>query len=100
MVRYAYEVCPNKEYARVHLSVKVPRMPNWSSDKDSTPEGRKVKAAIEAIEGIEEASSHGQCVRFRRGGAFTFDELFPKVLAVLKAELQLGDSLEEVPAYA
>lgn len=100
MVRYALEIHENKQYASIHLSVKIPKLPSWLSDKDASQEGKRIKEIIEKINGVEEASSYEQCVRLKRGGAFTFDEIFPKVLEVLKKELSIVEELEEVPAYA
>lgn len=96
MVRYALEVCPNKEYMRIHLSVKPPEIP-WIPG-DITEEGKALKTAIGNILGVEEVTCHGYRLSVKRGGAFSFDELLPEVLAVLMFELQAGE-FEEVSAY-
>lgn len=96
MVRYALELCPNKEYGYVHLSVRPPEIP-WISST-ITEEGKALKARLESIPGVEEVTCHGHRLGVRRGGVFTFDELFPQVLEVLQDVLRLGE-IEEVPAY-
>jgi hypothetical protein len=95
--RYAFQQCENKEYGIVHLSCKVPKMPSWISDRETTPEAKELKQKLEALEGVEEAYSSGQSVRIKRAGVFTFAELLPSVLSVLKKELAIDDWTQVEP---
>lgn len=101
MTKYAIERCPNKEYMTVHLSVEVPKIRGWlSSEEPKYAAGEPIKQALESINGIEEASSRGQSVTIKRGGAFTFEELLPDVLEVLREKLGIEKELTEVELYA
>jgi hypothetical protein len=97
--RFAVEHCPNQEYFRIHLSVKVPMMRSWVSDKVEDPIGEQLKQALESINGVEEASARGQSISIKRGGAFSINELVPSVLDVLKSKLDVRE-FTEVQPYA
>lgn len=82
-MRYGLKLYDNKELGGLELDLLPPKIGWLSSDKDTTKEGRELRTALEAIPGVEEATTYGYCVRLKRGGVFTWDEIVPKAVEVL-----------------
>lgn len=100
MARFAVEKHENKERASIHFDFEVPRI--WRlSTKENTPRAKELKSILIDLNGIVEvyASDSRQCISLARGGAFTWDELIPKVLESI-AEFFQVDQWEEVEVFA
>ena len=98
MARYALETHQNKEMASLHFDFKVPKI-GYMSSRENTPQASELKTKLLAVNGIVEVYSSQQRIHVTRGGAFTWDELTPAILGVVRDFFDI-DELEEVIAYA
>lgn len=98
-MRYAFETFPNPHCMGLHIEIKVPSI-SWISSKEEDPAAQKLKEALLAIRGVQEVFATGYRITITRGGVFTWEELQPKILAVIQKQLMdPDDDFEETTAY-
>lgn len=96
-MRYAIEL-DGKDRVRIHLATKLPEIGVWVARGEETCEAVCIRERLLAINGVVDVYTIGQCLTFKRGGAFTVDELLPQVLDVLAKQLKI-ESWELVESY-
>lgn len=96
-MKYATEFYPNVKCMGVHSEKRFPRI-SWLSSENKTPEAEKLKADLLAIPGVTEVTAYDYSLTVTRGGVFTWQELEPQVLAVVR-EFFGVEELTPVVAY-
>jgi hypothetical protein len=99
-MKYATEFFPNVKVMGVHCERPLPRI-SWMSlsTEVKTPESEKLKADLLRIPGVTEVSAYDYCLHITRAGVFTWAEIEPQVLAVIR-EFFGVEELTPVPAFA
>lgn len=98
MSRYAFESHPNTKIRTIHLERRIPTI-SWYSSGKLTHEAQKMKEALLKIDGVTEVQSRDYSLTVTRSGVFTWSEILPKCIEVLKSMMAV-DAMEEVTAFA
>ena len=98
-MRYATEFYPNIKVMGVHVEKPFPRISWLSIGEKTSPDGEKLKASLLAIPGVTEVTTYDYCLNVTRAGVFSWGEIEPAVLAVVR-EFFEADKLTPVAAFA
>ncbi len=94
--KYSIEQHQNHEVATFHLSFKVPEIPYFS--EPDTEDAKVLKNELLQVLGVVEVTSSKQAIRIHRGGVYSWNELEPFVIDLLKTFFKV-DEFEKVSAY-
>jgi hypothetical protein len=89
---YQLEYCPNPQVIRVHARVRFPKSDTLDMlDLNHNKKGKKrhpLYAALAKIQGLESADSDGYALQLAKANdMFDWDQLIPKVLAVIQTTM-------------
>jgi hypothetical protein len=97
-MKYATEFYSNTKVMGVHCEQRFPSI-SWISSDNKTPQGVKLKADLMKIPGVTEVTACDYCLNITRAGVFTWADIEPQVLAVVR-EFFGVEELTPVPVFA
>lgn len=98
VMRYATEFYPNVKCMGVHCEKRLPKISWLGIGEKATPESEKLKEQLLAIPGVTEVTAYDYCLNVTRAGVFTWAEIEPQVLAVVREHFAV-EELNPVPAF-